>query len=207
MSLLLKDVIQGGYKDPKKQQKNLAKSGYIKDHDLSTKKSQVFYNPATNTLLKNTNGTQDLGDWKTNFAVATGTLHKTDRYEQEKNQLEKARKKYHPDNIYLTGSSLGGKLSAELGKRQLKGMPHHIYSVNRPSLPFESIGNNETHYRVKGDPVSIFNTNAKHTQLIPKTNVPSSIYQHPMHSSLLMSAVRSGYNSHSVDNLKKQSIG
>jgi len=206
MTLLLKDVIQGGYQNPKEQTKNLAKSGYIKDRKLSTQKSQVFYNPTTSTLLKNTNGTQDLGDWRTNLAVAMGTLHNTERYAQEKNQLEKARKKYNPDKVYLTGSSLGGKISAELGQRELKGHPHHVYTVNRPSLPFEAIGKNETHYRVQNDPISIFNANAKNTHMIPKTNTPSSIYSVPSSTNLLFSTIYNGYNSHKVENLKKQSI-
>lgn len=209
MPVFLKDLVEGGYTDQDRQEKALSSQGYYKDKELSSAKNQIFYNPDSKTLIKNTNGTQDLGDWGTNLFMQSGLLSSTSRYKDEKNALKKAHKKHNPDKVILTGSSLGGKISADLGKDLKKQKVNvEVQSLNRASLPFEKTENYHKHYRVKGDTVSLFSANAKHTKTInsvkPKQQLIPNIL--PSHYSYPVNWLYNTLEAHGSQNLTDQIV-
>ena len=162
MSVSLGRLIDNGYSNRQQQEKDLNSKGYKKDHALSNQKTQIFHNPESGHLIKNINGTRTLADIATDAAVGLGLGHNTQRYKEEKNNLEKAKKKYNPKSTTIAGSSLGGYLASAISDKNDK-----VVTLNRPSIPFTPIPKNETHYRVKGDVISLNGANAKHTKTLP----------------------------------------
>ena len=156
-------MLKVGYSnDAKKQRDTLGKHGYKRDEELSNDKRQVYYNPEKKHLLANVNGTQNniqhfLQDWGTNAAIALGQGEKTDRFKEENNNLEKAKKKYNPEKTTLTGHSQGGFHASHIA-----GKTDEIVTYNK-AHDYGSISNKEHHYRVQGDPVSIFASGTKHS--------------------------------------------
>jgi Lipase (class 3) len=196
----LQDLIGLGYTDQDKQQNSLLERGFVKDAELSNAKRQVFYNPKTQQLVENINGTQDWSDVLTDWNLAIGNLENTDRYKDEKNSIEKAKKKYKPKEVAITGSSLGGALATHISEKSDK-----VSTLNMPTLPFESVKANTTHYRVPGDLVSIANANATHTKTIPKT-VKSPWWYVPQSKGNLITFGLEALGSHSSANLKDSGI-
>ena len=191
----LSDLIGLGYTDQAKQEKSLLEKGYKKDAELSNAKRQVFYNPTTEKLVENINGTQDWSDVLTDLNLGIGRLEQTDRYKDEKNTIEKAKKRYHPKQVAITGSSLGGALAHRISDKNDK-----VVTLNMPTMPFESVKGNTDHYRVPGDIISLFNVNATHTKTIPKTVDAPWWYTLPKKGNLLTYALEA-LGSHSSDNL------
>lgn len=188
----LSSIVNGGYRNHTDQEQHLQSKGYKKDHELSNKNTQIFYNQDSKHLIKNTNGTQRLSDWSTNLANAAGLGKHTQRYEDEKNSLEKAKKKHNPESTTLTGSSLGGYLNHITAQKGDK-----VVSVNRPSIPFSKIPSNETHYRIKGDPISIFSANAKRTKTLQPILTPK------WYPNLELSLASKLYSAHRSQNIPK----
>jgi hypothetical protein len=192
MAVSLASLINDGYRNQSVQEQHLKSKGYVKDKELSNSNTQVFYNQDKKHLIKNTMGTQRPSDWGTNLANAVGLGKSTERYQEEKNTLEKAKKKHKPETTTLTGSSLGGYLSHITAQKGDK-----VVTLNRPSIPLSKIPSNETHYRVKGDPVSIFSANAKRTKTLEPT---LSAKWYP---NLELSLASKAYAAHSSKNLPK----
>lgn len=196
----LTDLIGLGYTDQKKQESNLLERGYKKDAELSNAKRQVFYNPTNEKLVENIVGSVDLSDVLTDWNLGIGRLEQTDRYKDEKNSIEKAKKKYHPKEVAITGSSLGGALAHRISDKNDK-----VVTLNMPTMPFESVKANTTHYRVPGDVVSLWNTNATHTKTIPKTVEKPWWYTPPKQGNLITWGLEA-LGSHSSVNLKDSGI-
>lgn len=182
------DVLRVGYSNDKEQQKNtLEKTGYIRDNDLSNENHQVYYNKEKKDLLYNINGTQNnlahfLQDWKTNLQIGLGYGTKTQRYNEEKDNLQKAKNRYDENTTTITGSSQGGYMASHIADKNDK-----VFTYNKASIG-EPVGNNETHYRSGLDIVSLPNAFSKHTKNI-NFNPFQSILQN-----------------HSIDNLKDKNI-
>ena len=195
---LLYDTLKAGYSnDTQLQTKTLSKSGYIRDDELSNNKNrQVYFNPTTNSVLYNSNGTQTLNDWKNNVLLGLGQIKSTDRYKNDKKTLEKAKKKYEGSDVTLTGhSQAGGILPLIAGKKD------KVVTYNGAKFG-EKINKNEQHYRVASDPVSILSAKNKRTTTIQGPSV------FPTYSSLLTgpSLLSYGLNSHNLENLKNKNI-
>ena len=158
----LHSVLSGGYStDANQQEENAKKAGYVRDGELSNSERQIYYNPKTNHLIHNINGTRTLKDLNTNLQLGLGNVKNTDRYKNETNILERAKKKHNPKSTSVTGSSLGGHLASQIAKPT-----DSVLTVNKASLPFQRTGNNEKHFRSTNDVVSAFTGNQKHTQNI-----------------------------------------
>jgi hypothetical protein len=142
--------------------------GWVKDEDLSTGKSKVFYNPETgksSVVHRGTVGT--LSDWKNNAIYAFGgkkAYKDTSRYKHAKDVQNAAAEKYGNENLITLGHSQGGLQAELLGK---KG--DETITLNKATRPFSnSPGKNQTDIRTTTDLVSAMNpfSKAKNTESI-----------------------------------------
>jgi hypothetical protein len=159
MSVNLYELINKGYKNHDEQKNYMNSKGYFYDEELSNKKSQVYYNPDKHELIKNINGTQTLSDIATDGLMSIGLLKDTKFYDEQKNNLELARKKYNEPKIKLSGHSLGASTAHAIASPS-----DEVYALNMFTSINQPIRKNTKHYRDKFDVVSLFNTNAKHTE-------------------------------------------
>ena len=158
----LHSVLSGGYStDSKLQSNNAEKTGYVRDNELSSSERQIYHNPKTNHVLHNINGTRTLKDLNTDIMLGLGKLKDTQRHKDESNALEKAKKKYNPKSVTVTGSSLGGSLAHSIAKPT-----DRVVTLNKGFVPFERVKPNETNYRSSKDVVSVFGVGRKRTKNI-----------------------------------------
>jgi hypothetical protein len=101
--------------------------GFIRDDELSGKRAQVYYNPATGEAHVIHRGTQGIVDWKNNIAYGLNNYESTDRYKHAKKIQEQAENKYRPENINTIGHSQGAMVANKLGKNT-----KNIIAVDRP---------------------------------------------------------------------------
>jgi hypothetical protein len=152
----LYDVLKTGYSNDKnKQAKFGEKHGYVLDKNLTTNSHQVYYNPTENKLLYNGNGTKNnlqnfFKDWKTNAYIAVGQGKNAPRYQQEKNALEKARKKYNPAETIITGHSQFGFIAPRIASQK---HGDKVITYNKASVGGK-VYDNEKHYRIDKDIIS-----------------------------------------------------
>lgn len=132
-------------------------NGYLRDNDLSTETTQVFYNPDERKYIVSHRGTEGVSDWGNNLAFASSEelYKKTDRYKSAKRTQNEARKKYHQDNQLITvGHSQGGLLAELLGGKDEiitlnKATAPHLTNLIKPRKK-----KNQTDIRSEGDFVS-----------------------------------------------------
>jgi hypothetical protein len=154
-----------------KRKKILKRFGYRLDTDLSTPERLVAYNPFNKQILYASRGTNlrsgthvfDNKDIQTDILLGSGGLTQTKRFEEEKNTLLKARKKYNEDKVVLVGHSLGGGIINQLPQRE----QDKVYTYNAPILKKKSGGGQQKHLRTAGDIFSVANPAA---QTLPNPN-------------------------------------
>ena len=160
MSLLtLQDTLKSSYMTKKQSANLLDKSGYEFDNNLSNIESRVYHNPKNNKVLVTFRGTKNwINDIPTDLAILTGELKHTQRYKDSKKTYEKAKEKYHTDNITLAGHSMGGSLANAIGKSK-----DDIYTLNK-GVGFlnPSTKTNEHAYRTSTDLISALSATDKH---------------------------------------------
>ncbi len=144
------DVLNSSYGDSGANKK-LEQQGYKKDLSLSNDNQTVFYNPKEKKMVFSVAGTHNLSDVGTDVYLATGNLKSTNRYKSAKKTLDKARNKYKPSNVVVTGHSLGGAIAQYVAKKEDK-----VVTFNKGATIGQKTRKNETAYRTKGDIVSIF---------------------------------------------------
>jgi hypothetical protein len=177
----LYDFLRTGYTNNKEDQtKTLGKYGYIRDNELSNNQNQIYYNPQDKKLLFGSNGTQNtldhfLKDWSTNAYIGLGLGQSTSRYQEDKNDLEKAKKKYSDaKDTTLIGHSQAGYFLDKIA-----GPNDKIITYNPASNHSEK---NETIYRTKFDPVSILDFNTKHTKTIDSNPFQGFLKEHDLNN-------------------------
>lgn len=154
----LNELISSGYKSAKNKstaKKEQTINGYVKDTQLSGRRSQVFHNPVTNQSIINENGTQTIQDVGTDALYSLGLLKDSKRYKHSKLVQKQVKDKYGSDdkNITYTGHSLGSVLSQDVAPKESE-----VYTVNKPVSLFDMnkiIKDNQTDIKVAGGPVSI----------------------------------------------------
>jgi hypothetical protein len=182
----LYDVLKNSYADKNKQMNSLKKEGYKYDSMLSNHNQQVYYNPNEKKLILNVAGTHNLRDWATDAYLAAGKLKDTNRFKEAKNIYNQAKQKYQGSNATITGHSLGGSIAGYIsGDANDK-----VVTFNKGATIGQKMRANETHYRTRGDLVSVLNTNSKHTQNI---NNPNKFLKNP-------------YSAHMITTLNKSNI-
>jgi putative lipase involved disintegration of autophagic bodies len=135
-------------------------------------------------MLFNVTGTHNLRDWGTDAYLAAGKLKDTSRYKEADKRFKEAKTKYRPSNTSVVGHSLGGSIASYIGSRSDK-----IITSNKGATIGQKTRANETHYRTRGDLVSILNASSKHTKAVKNTNF-----------------IRDPLSSHAVETLKNSKI-
>lgn len=189
--LSLHKVLKNSY-DTKNKQKNAFKNdGFVYDSDLSNHEHQVYYNPKEKKMLYSVKGTnlfspKDIG---TDIYLASGHLKDTSRFIEEKNNLEKAKKRYNPTNTTIAGHSLGATLS-----QYIAGKNDKVFTLDKGATIGQKTRSNETAYRTQGDAVSALNVNSKRMTTLKNPYWKTGII--PLDA----------YFSHDVDNIKGKNI-
>jgi hypothetical protein len=183
------DLLKVGYSNDKQKQKDFAeKHGYTFDTELSNKKHQ-FYNNNEGHLIHTINGTQNndlassIRDWNTNLQIALGRGEKTSRFKEEKNALEKAKKKHNPKQTTIVSHSQGSFHATRIGDKDDKIITYNGAFTN------PKVKKNNQNYRTFTDPVSILSLGTKNTKTIPQ-----------------QSGFRGFINSHGIKHLKESGI-
>jgi glutaredoxin len=163
----LYDLLKAGYSNDKTKQKDLAeKNGYNLDTELSNKKHQFYINDDKH-LIHTINGTQnrDLGqaiqDWNTNLQIALGRGEKTKRFKEEKNALEKAKKKHNPTETTIVGHSQSAFHATRIGDKDDKVVTYN------GAFTTPVVKSNNKNIRTFFDPVSLMSLGTKNTKTIP----------------------------------------
>lgn len=153
---LYKALKIGYTRDLKRQRQALKKYGYVLDQDLTQPREQVVaYNPLAKKLLFIQNGTdpKNIKDLGTDLLLATGSIKDTKRYDDARNAIMKARKKYDVpvENINVIGHSLGSQISNMV-------VPNgaNAYTYNPAYTPNQKVKSNVHNFRTQGDIVSAF---------------------------------------------------
>jgi len=153
-NLTLHKMINNGYTDDPTQTTDL--DGYILDKSLSGTRAQVYYNPSTNHLVVNHRGTKGVHDVMTDIQLMLGNKSGK-RFAHGKKITDQALKKYHTDNVTISGHSLG----AEIARQASKSNNHDVVVVNPAIAPLDMFNkqkDNETVVRSSYDPISALHT-------------------------------------------------
>lgn len=152
---LYKALKIGYTRDAAKQAKALKKYGYVLDRELTNPRENVVaWNPSQKKLLYISQGTdpRNQKDLQTDVLLATGGLKQTKRYEEERNALLKAQRKYGAESnqVNLIGHSLGGSVVNFLAPSG-----SHAYTYNAAYTPGQKARAETHNYRTAGDAISI----------------------------------------------------
>jgi hypothetical protein len=165
----LYDVLKSSYEKPDEQQKRMKEHGYERDSSLSNDNEQVYFNPAEKKMIFNVAGTHNLKDWGTNAALAAGQLKSTKRYKDAHKKIRDAKTKYGDTETVVTGHSLGHAIASGISSKNDKVITYDgAYAIGQKTR------GNTTHYRTKGDAVSIMGSGAKHTVNLENKNMPTN---------------------------------
>jgi hypothetical protein len=117
----------------------------------------LYHNKTDNKTVYAVRGTHTLGDIKTDFMSIAGKLRDTDRFKNNLNFINRTLDKHglSAGNAELSGHSLGGNLSVELGYDY--GMKSHVFNPyinNKQWLNDDKYKNVEAHI-IKFDPIGL----------------------------------------------------
>lgn len=190
---LYKALKIGYTRDERKQAQALKKYGYVLDRELTNPRENVVaWNPSQKKLLYISQGTDPTSfkDIKTDIALGTGGIKQTVRYQEEKNALLKAQKKYGAESnqVHLVGHSLSGQLV-----NLLAPSGSHAITYNAAYTPGQKVRPEVTNYRTKGDVFSVF-APKETTTTLGRENAPAI----PTPNALL--------KAHNIENLKQAKI-
>jgi hypothetical protein len=170
----LYDLLRVGYSNDKKKQQDWAtQNGYTFDNELSNKKHQ-FYNNNDGHLIHSINGTQNIQDWGTNLMIGLGMGEKTKRFKEERNALEKAKKKHNPKTTTIVSHSQGSFHATRIGDKDDK-----IITYNG-AFTSPKVKKNNQNYRTFTDPVSILSLGTKNTKTIPLESFKGLVDSHKL---------------------------
>jgi hypothetical protein len=130
---------------------------WVIDKPISDRWTRVYHNQKKNWTVSVTRGSGDLKDVWFDAQLLFG--HKNnDRFNSAEKIIEKAKQKYDPSRMTLLGSSLGGAVVDELGRKNPD--IHEVITSGRPTLFKEAfnktpVPDNQTDVRTTGDPISV----------------------------------------------------
>jgi len=184
-------VLKNSYSTRDQQKGAFKNDGFVYDSDLSNHEHQVYYNPKEKKMLYSIKGTNPLSlkDLGTDLYLATGHLKDTNRFKEEKANLEKAKKRYKPVNTTVAGHSMGATLS-----QYVAGKNDKVFTLDKGATFGQKTRSNETAFRTQGDAVSLLNAGSKRMTTLKNPNWRTGIT--PLDA----------YISHDVDNIKDSKI-
>jgi hypothetical protein len=163
--------------------------GYIRDNKLSNHNEQIYYNPNNKKLIFSVAGTHNINDLGSDVLLGLGFGKSTKRYKEAHSKIREAKEKYHPVETSVSGHSLGSFIASGISSKNDK-----VITLDGAYTLGQKTRGNTTHYRTKGDVVSLFGSNAKHTVNLKNNNIKTGII--PIDA----------YNAHNVNNIKNEKI-
>jgi hypothetical protein len=134
-----------------------------------------------------------------------GGFKDTDRYKQADETLKKAKAKYNPADVSITGHSLGARIVQDIAKKNDK-----VYALDAGSTIGQSVkgGPNRNIYRTAGDVVSgttAWNQHV-HTLANPHTSkiLPALFTGDPR--KIAVAGAIDSFNAHNIENIKGSDI-
>ncbi len=124
--------------------------GYEVDHELSSRRAQVYYNPTTGDSVVVHRGTADLNDWMTDARYTLFGSKDLDRFDHSKKVQKSAEEKYGKERVTTMGHSLGGALAEDSASKESKVITYNKAAVD----PNKKIKENQTDIRSHNDIVS-----------------------------------------------------
>ena len=185
----LHQALKNSYASRDKQKGAFKNQGYVFDSDLSNDNEQVYYNPNQKKLLYTVAGTHNLSDVGTDLWLLGGHLKDTNRYKEASRVLEKAKKRYNPQQTSIASHSLGGSIS-----QYIAGKNDKVFTLDKGATFGQKTRSNEKAFRTSGDLVSVLNANSKNMTTLRNPNYKTRILPIDI------------LNSHNVDNIKKNKI-
>ena len=137
-------------------QPNATVEGFVKDTELSTNTTVVFFNPTTNQAVIAHRGTKGMNDMLNNVAYAVGGIKnykKTKRYKDARTVQRQAEEKYGKENVTTIGHSQGALLAELLGHDTKE-----IITLNKATRPWSNTKqDNQFDITTSKDPISKLN--------------------------------------------------
>ena len=136
----------------KRKDRKMEFEGYTHDNQLSDTRHAIYHNAEKNHTVLAVRGTrtdlsldsqEDLIDSDLG-GIVFGNLTATRRYKQAQAKLQQAQQKYKGSKLDVSGHSLGGRISEELGARE-KGVDS-VYSYNPGSFAKDALTDIECKY-------------------------------------------------------------
>lgn len=99
---------------------NKTPDGFSKVRDMSDRRSKVYRDNKNGDIYVGFRGTQptNLNDLKTDLNILNGTQSKDNRFIQSTEKVKNVKQLFPDSKVYLTGHSLGGKISQDIGRTE-----------------------------------------------------------------------------------------
>lgn len=145
--------------------------------------------------------------WKNKFERGyeniVGGYRDTDRYKQADETLKKAKAKYNPADVSITGHSLGGRIVQDIAKKSDK-----VFALDPGQTIGQKVKGNQNVYRSAGDIVSLASAGSKNLKTLPnphvRTLIPALIKGDP--KQIGIAAAIDLYHAHDIGNIKDSDI-
>ena len=130
-----------------------------------------------------------MGNWR---LVSFGGLKNTNRYNETKNVLQRAKEKYKPVETSVSGHSLGGSIAQGIASKNDKVYALDAgYTIGQKT---RSHGGNFQHFRTAEDAVSLLSEGAKNMKTLQNPNKNMAFI--PLDA----------YKAHDIKNISKANI-
>jgi len=145
--------------------------------------------------------------WKNKFERGYenvfGGFKDTDRYKSADETLKKAKSKYNPADVSITGHSLGGRIVQDIAKKSDK-----VFALDPGQTIGQKVKGNQNVYRSAGDIVSLASAGSKNVKTLPnphtRTIIPALIKGDPRQIGI--AAAIDAYHAHDISNIKDSDI-
>lgn len=145
--------------------------------------------------------------WKNKFQRGYenvfGGFKDTTRYKEADETLKKAKQKYNPGDVSITGHSLGGRIVQDIAKKS-----DNVFALDPGQTIGQKVKGNQNVYRSAGDIVSLASAGSKNLTTLSNPHVrkiiPALLTGDPKQIGL--AAAIDAYHAHDIENIKGSNI-
>ena len=132
-----------------------------------------------------------------------GGFKDTDRYKQADETLKKAKAKYQPADVSISGHSLGGRIIQDIAKKS-----DNVFALDPGQTIGQKVKGNQNIYRSAGDIVSLASAGSKNLKTLPNPHIrkiiPALLTGDPKQIGL--AAAIDAFHAHDIENIKGSDI-
>lgn len=132
-----------------------------------------------------------------------GGYRDTTRYKEADETLKKAKAKYAPADVSITGHSLGGRIIQDIAKKSDK-----VFALDPGQTIGQKVKGNQNIYRSAGDIVSLASAGSKNIKTLPNPHVrkiiPALLTGNP--NTIGIATAIDAYHAHDIKNIKDSDI-